>query len=150
MEKYTSHNWLLSDTYNTFISVLVEKFDSLTPSELTMVADSFTRVGLQQDDILFSIVDKIEKIYEETSGSGAAARTLSFRTAYLPLLQSFVRVNFTETPAFQKLLSDEFFSKAVTNKVNFFDFAAKESSVNVPLLATILAGNLDQKDPRFK
>ena len=52
MEKYASHKWMHSNTYNALVEAFGKKFDEFTTKELSAFCFCLGQVGLRQEDIL--------------------------------------------------------------------------------------------------
>ena len=144
VEKYSSHNWLLVDTYNSILNGFGEKFDDFTPQQLSTIVHAFGSVGLRQEDVLTKSVERIQKLV------GDSKRRMGFNKLTVPLFSTFAEVGLTDLPAFETLISDEFNKGAYGEGKTFFDLARQDGSTHDELLAAILKSNLDAKDPRFK
>jgi hypothetical protein len=59
LEKYADAHWMLSETYNYIIAALSKSFETFTPKELASICLSFSKAGLQQEDILKNSVERI-------------------------------------------------------------------------------------------
>ena len=60
IQKFTEHNWMISDTYNNIIKGFGQRFDDFTVRELAMFVSSFAKVGLRQNDVIDSCIEQIE------------------------------------------------------------------------------------------
>jgi hypothetical protein len=65
-EKFTKHNWLIADTYNSLISAFGEKFDEFSFRELASFNLSLSNVGLRQPDIISASIEKLRSTAGKT------------------------------------------------------------------------------------
>ena len=60
MEKYSSHGWMIADTFNTLIEAFGKQFDKCSYREMASFSSSLGKVGLNQGDIISAIIDRID------------------------------------------------------------------------------------------
>jgi hypothetical protein len=154
MDKFTQHNWMLALTYNSLIDAFGKNFDSFSYRELASFSKSLSKVGLRQSDIISESIKKI------TSGAGKTIKEeektdssyqVSFRSVILPLFEAITDLNLPQQDELLKELTDEgFIKRAVTGNLSFFEQATRNQADHQSLLLSILRGNLDKHDPKFK
>ena len=60
MEKFTSHGWMIADTYNSIIEAFGKQFDKCSFRELGSFCSSLGKAGLRQGDIISEIINRID------------------------------------------------------------------------------------------
>jgi hypothetical protein len=100
MEKFTEHNWMLAQTYNSLIDAFGKNFDSFSYRELASFSKSLSKVGLRQSDIISESVKKIVagagKAITEEGGEkqqNAVNYMISFNNVILPMFEAITELN---------------------------------------------------------
>jgi len=100
MEKFTEHNWMLAQTYNSLIDAFGKNFDSFSYRELASFSKSLSKVGLRQSDIISESLKKIVtgagKAITEEGGEkqqNAVNYMISFNNVILPMFEAITELN---------------------------------------------------------
>ena len=146
LEKFSSHGWMQSDTYNAIIKGFGENFSKFSSRELAHFCKALAHAGLGLPDVFQAVIGKISE------PDGVRKNLIHFNTVFLPLFHALAEVNFVQEDWFKKLLTDEFFSSGVAGKLPIEEHFAKLTSNDekVTSLLSILKSELDQADPTFK
>lgn len=158
MEKFTEHNWMLAQTYNSLIDAFGKNFDSFSYRELASFSKSLSKVGLRQSDIISESVKKIVtgagKAITEEGGEkqqNAVNYMISFNNVILPMFEAITELNLPQQDELIQQLTDEGFTKrALPGNSSFFEQALRDQADHSALLISILRANLDKNDPKFK
>jgi hypothetical protein len=129
LQKYTSHNWMLADTYNNIILNLGNRFDDFAIKELVQICSSLAQIGLRQEDIFSETLKKIESKYGEDN----VKHSLGFNTIIVPLFKASADASLTEFPFFQTLISDKFNNDCISGDHTFFEHALADKCKYPPI-----------------
>lgn len=148
LEKYADTHWMMADTYNSLIEGLAKQFELFTPKELASICSSLAKVGLRQDDILNQTVQRVKELATREESHIKS----TFNKLIVPLFRAYIDLNLhnEENSEFKKLYDDEYVKEACIGKTGFFEQAKKDTVNRTSLLASIIKGNLDKQDPKFK
>lgn len=113
LDKYSSHHWLLNDTYNTLISAVGERFDNLTPRELASITQSLARVHIRQDDVISQALNKVKEL--------TVNHKVSFNKIIAPFFTSMADLNLADTESFKMILEEDFIKKSCFGDLSFID-----------------------------
>ena len=110
------------------------------------ITNSFSRVGLKQEDVISKNIDRIEEVIAKDSYKGR----LPFPKSVGQLFENLTYIQAQDIEAFTKLISDEYNKTVCFGDKNFFDQARTEYINHENVLAGILMARLDEKDEKFK
>lgn len=152
-DKYASHKWMYSTTYNSLIKAFGLNFDKFSLTELASFNASLAKAGLRQVDIMNETVEKFKTLTEKNKDEKAKYSEkyqVKFEQTGLALFKSIVDLNMTSLESFPTLISDDFNKKAFFGDATFFEHAVRKQGIDhVELLSTVLKSKLDQSDERF-
>eukprot|EP00347_Sterkiella_histriomuscorum_P010629 403375536 len=146
LDKYTSHGWLIVNVYNNLLNAIGEKYDEFSAAQLISITNSFSRVGLKQEDVLSKNIDRIEEVISKDNNKSR----LPFAKSVGQLFENLTHIQAQDLEAFTKLVSDEYVKTVCYGDKSFFDQARSEYLNHENILAGILMARLDEKDEKFK
>lgn len=100
---FVDEDWQNHETYNSFIRGFGSQFEEFNNEESVKFIKSLVKVGLNQQDILEAVTEKV--LSGESPAKGARQQAL-----LVDLMQTAIDANATETESFQKLISEDHLS----------------------------------------
>lgn len=136
------------------LKTLSEKFDRMSPYEVSSAVNSFAKIGIFQEDVFTLSIQRINALAKGELPNIKHASKGRFSQIGGPIFLALCNGQLQETEAFKEFVSDDYQNASFMNRtkdnLTIHNNILSDRQHAQEYLVAILSTKLDESDPKFK